>query len=167
MKKFWFAGLAIFTFLACEKDDICDGGDSETPNVIINMYNNNDSDVLKPAVKICLIAEGFQDTLVFKNTAKIEIPLEITKTETTWKLVLFEPNPTKVGDTIYKSDVLRFTYNKPESIYVSKACGYKVTFNGFNASKQANTTNDAWIQNIFTLTNEITNENNAHIQLFY
>lgn len=164
MKKFGFCILGIIALVSCEKDDLCDGGDSETPNVIINLFDKIDSELAKPAVKIGLIANGFSDTIVFKNSSKIEIPLQINNNETTWSLLLYEPTAT--NDTIIKKDELKFTYS-PEAIYVSKACGYKTNFYNFNAIKTPNTSTTSWIQSIYKLTTEISTENNAHIQLYY
>lgn len=164
MKKIWLGSLVLFCLSACEKDDICDGGESVTPNVIINMYDRLNSETLKPAIKIGIIAEGFKDTLFFKNRSKIELPLQINTSETTWKVILYELNA--VNDTIKKNEELKFNYT-PEALYVSKACGYKTIFHDFNTTKLPNTSNDAWIQSIYKLTTEITNQDNAHIQLFY
>ena len=164
MKKFWFAGLAIFTFLACEKDDICDGGESVTPNVVVNLYDRLNADALKPAVKIAIAADGFNDTLFYTSTAKIELPLQITENQTTWNIKIYELNTT--NDTITRNDKLQFNYTT-EALYVSKACGYKTIFHNFNAVKLPNTTNNGWIQSLYKVTNEITNNTNAHIQLYY
>ncbi len=164
MKKIGLGLFVLFHLSACEKDDICDGGLSATPNVVINMYDRMDSEVLKPAAKVCIIAEGFNDTIVFRNRSQIQLPLQINKTETTWKILLYEPIAN--NDTLIKREDLKFTYT-PEAQYVSKACGYKTNFLGFNAVKLENTTGDAWIQSIYKLTTEITDQSNAHIQLFY
>ncbi|HUH26290.1 MAG TPA: DUF6452 family protein [Flavobacterium sp.] len=167
MRKIWFLSLATIVFSSCEKDDICEGGESKTPNVIINMYDSFEPELLKPAAKISLIADGFKDTLVFKNRSKIEIPLQINTQETTWSIILHEYSPGAVNDTIIKKDKLRFLYNT-EEFYVSKACGYKVNFLDFGASLvPSQDPTNSWIQSISKLTNEITNENNAHIYLYY
>ncbi len=164
MKKIAIAVLCLFALIACEKDDICVGGESVTPNVIINLYDKIDSEILKSAPKIGIFVEGFSDTIFFKNTSKIELPLQINTTETVWNIRLYELNAS--NDTIIKNDKMRFIYT-PEALYVSKACGYKTIFHNFNATKLPNTTNDTWIQNIYKVTNEISNTENAHIQIYY
>ncbi len=168
MKKIWLLSLAAVLLSSCEKDDICEGGESETPNVIISLYDNFETEKLKVATKVCLVANGFSDTIVFKNRSKIEVPLQINKQETTWEITLYEYDPTAENDTIIKKNQLRFLYNT-EEFYVSKACGYKVNFYDFGASllPSADPNYAPWIQSISKLTNEITNENNAHIYLFY
>ena len=75
--------------------------------------------------------------------------------------MLYDLNET--NDTITKVDQIRFTYN-PEALYVSKACGYKTIFHNFNATIP---TNLNWIQSIYKLTSDVSNQDNAHIQLFY
>lgn len=164
MKKIWFVSLCIFVFLACEKDDICAGGESVTPNIVIDLYDQIEPENLKQAVKIAAVANGFTDTLFFERTSKIELPLQINTNATDWNLTLYELTPT--NDTIFKKDELKFTYTT-EALYVSKACGYKTIFHEFNAVKSPNTTNDSWIKSIHKVTNEITTNNNAHIQLYY
>lgn len=163
MKKIWFGALIVLGFLACEKDDICDGGDSETPNVVISMFDNNNPEVPKPAAKVCIIADNYSDTIVYKQTSRIELPLQITTNETGWNVLLYQPTAT--NDTIILTDHLNFNYQTNE-VYVSKACGYKVNFTEFSTTKD-NATSQSWIQSIFPLTNEIINEDNAHVQLFY
>lgn len=167
MKKIWFSGLIILGILACEKDDICEGGESETPNVVINMFDGFEPEMLKPAAKIALIADGYSDTIFYKNTSNIELPLQINTNETQWSLLLYIPPTISGNDTIIKKNDIRFIYNTQE-FYVSKACGYKVNFFNFNANLLApESTNDSWIQNISNLTSEITNDDNAHIYLYY
>ena len=163
MKKIWFGALIVLGFLACEKDDICDGGDSETPNVVISMFDYNNSELLKPAAKVCIIADNYTDTIVYKQTSRIELPLQITTNETGWRVLLYQPTAT--NDTIILTDHLNFNYQTNE-VYVSKACGYKVNFTDFSTTKD-NATSKSWIQSISLLTNEIINEDNAHVQLFY
>lgn len=167
MKKIWFSGLIILGILACEKDDICEGGTSETPNVAISMYDEFEPETLKPAAKIALVAEGYLDTVFYKNTSNIQLPLQINTNETQWSLLLYIPPTISGNDTIIKKNDIRFIYNTQES-YVSKACGYKVNFFNFNANLiTPETTDDSWIQNISNLTSEITNDDNAHIYLYY
>lgn len=164
MKKIWGVAIVAFTLLSCEKDDICAGEESVTPNVVINLFDRLDTEALKPAAKIAIIANGFTDTLFFTNQSKIDLPLQINTNETIWNVVLYLP--TVNNDTLFKKDQLKFTYT-PEALYVSKACGYKTIFHDFNAVKIANTTGDEWIQSIYKLTNEISNNENTHIQLYY
>lgn len=164
MKRIWFVGLCVFGFSACEKDDICAGGESVTPNVVVNLYDRLNPDELKQAAKIAIISNGFNDSIFFKNRSKIELPLQINTNETIWDIILYIPTVT--NDTIFKKDQLKFIYT-PEALYVSKACGYKTIFHNFNATKTVNTSGDSWIQSIYKVTNEISNNDNAHIQLFY
>ncbi len=164
MKKIWFAGLLALGLSSCEKDDICAGGESVTPNVVINLHDRLNTEALKPAVKIAIIANGFNDTLFFRNRSKIELPLQINTNETVWDLVLYIP--TVNNDTLFRKDQLKFTYT-PEALYVSKACGYKTIFHDFNAVKTTSVSATTWIQSIYKLTNEISNNDNAHIQLYY
>ncbi len=167
MKKFWFLACMVIGISACEKDDICEGGTSETPNVVINLYDGFDTEQLKVATKIAMIAQGFSDTIFYKNTNKIEVPLQINTNETQWSLLLYVPPTVSGNDTIIKQNDVRFNYETHE-FYVSKACGYKVDFYNFNANLISNdSTGNSWIHNISNLTREITSDDHAHINLYY
>ena len=65
MKKICLGVIALFTLVACEKDDLCDGGESETPNVIINLFDRLNSETPKPAVKIALFTDNAKDSIFF------------------------------------------------------------------------------------------------------
>src|SRR5690606_9044631 len=108
MKKIWFVSLCIFGFLACEKDDICAGEESVTPNIVIDLYDEIEPENLKQVVKIAAVANSFTDTLFFETTSKIELPLQINTNATDWNLTLYELTPT--NETILKKDELKFTY---------------------------------------------------------
>lgn len=164
MKKVWLLVISCLGLISCEKDDICVGGESITPNVVIELYDKLESEVPKRAVKIAAIANGFNDTLFFTNSIKIELPLQINTNETGWKLRLYELTPT--NDTIHKADELQFNYT-PEALYVSKACGYKTIFHDFTTIRIPNTTGNSWIQSIYRATNELTTNEHAHIHLYY
>lgn len=164
MRKIWFVAFLALGLSACEKDDICDGGESVTPNVMIRLFDRLDPEVLKSAVKIAAVSEGFNDTLFFRSTSTINLPLQINTNETAWNLTLYVPTVT--NDTTYFKDQLRFTYT-PEAMYVSKACGYKTIFHEFNAVRTTNASTGTWIQSINRLTNELINTDNAHINLYY
>src|SRR5690606_19935004 len=90
MKKVWLLAFGCVLLSACEKDDICAGNEFVTPNVVIELYDRLESETPKRAVKIAAIANGFNDTLFFKNSTKIELPLQINTNETSWKLRLYE-----------------------------------------------------------------------------
>lgn len=164
MKKVWLLAFGCVLLSACEKDDICAGNEFVTPNVVIELYDRLESETPKRAVKIAAIANGFNDTLFFTNSTKIELPLQINTNETSWKLRLYELTPT--NDTIHKADELRFNYT-PEALYVSKACGYKTIFHDFSTVRVPNTTGNSWIQSIYRATNELTTNEHAHIHLYY
>jgi hypothetical protein len=71
-------------------------------------------------------------------------------------------------------DTLKFNYSRNE-IYVSRACGFKTTFNLSNDATQnafilnntPNATQGAWIDSILVLRPQIENENEAHIKIFF
>jgi|SRR5690554_285379 len=166
MRKIWFLVCMTIGVTACEKDDICQGGTSETPNVVINLYDGFDTEQFKTATKIAMIAQGYTDTIFYKNTNKIEAPLQINTNETQWSLLLYIPPTVSGNDTVIMRNDVRFNYNTHE-FYVSKACGYKVDFYNFNAQLIDTDLATPWIHNISNLTSEITSDDHAHINLYY
>lgn len=165
-KTYLIAFVGIASFFSCEKDDICDG-QTATPNVRIEFYDKANSTVLKPFFKIeCFVTpEIGNDTIKvieYFNKTEIQLPLNISASQTVWNLRLFE---IVNNDTIEKIDQLTFNYS-PKTEYVSKACGYKTIFDNVSTSINNNGVG-YWITNFTPLTNNINNEENSHAKIYY
>lgn len=165
-KSFLFSILSASLFFSCEKDDICDG-QVATPKVVIELYDKSNSANLKPGYKIeCYVIPEFATdsikSLVFQNTAKIQLPLDFNKAETIWNIKL-----TQIinNDTIESIDQLKFNY-QPKAEYVSKACGYKSVYLNINTVINENTSGN-WITNYTPLIKDIINEEKTHAKIYY
>lgn len=154
----------MFSLLGCEKDDIC--SDETTPRLIIEFFN-----IAQPAnnlnvTNLKVVGVGMTDELdTFTAVSKIEVPLKITDDVTRYSLTLNSTN-----DAIKNEDILEFNYIRNQ-VFVSRACGYKTTFelNPANGVVHSSETipNTQWIKNIFVETNSITTENETHIKIYF
>jgi hypothetical protein len=163
MKKI-FLSLFVFSLLGCEKDDIC--SDETTPRLIIEFFN-----IAQPAnnlnvTNLKVVGVGMTDELdTFTAVSKIEVPLKITDDVTRYSLTLNSTN-----ETIKNEDILEFNYIRNQ-VFVSRACGYKTTFelNPANGVVHSSETipNTQWIKNIFVETNSIKTENETHIKIYF
>lgn len=178
MKKLFALFLIAISLSGCEKDDICT--EETTPRLIIEFYDSANPTNLKDVLDLKVIADGASDYMVFNsalldtdperylfNGNKLELPLRITETTTTYHLIL-----NSTSTTLANEDILQFTYT-PQNVFVSRACGYKTIFdlsttNGAVVSDTA-PADGLWIQplNINVITTNIETENETHIKIYF
>ncbi len=165
MKKILLLLLLTFAFSGCEKDDICDRNTSVTPRVIIEFYDATQTSVLKNVVNLEVHATGEMDSLEVFNGNKIQLPLNPIAETTTYTLNL---NSTLPGSA--NTDIITFNYTTKE-VYISRACGFKNIYELNAANGAVNTdgaTNDGlWIVDLDIITNNILNENEVHIKIYF
>lgn len=170
MKKIFILLLLVFSFSGCEKDDICDPTTSTTPRIILEFYDNALQTTLKNVSNLKVTGVGLTDSLkVFNGVSKIELPLKISDgltNTTSYNLVLNSTIPASINN-----DVITFNYSK-NTVYVSRACGFKTTFNlvpGLTAFtfNDAATLDGEWIKGFDIVTRLINNENEIHIKIYF
>jgi len=144
--------LIITGFTACEKDDVCLA--PMTPKLILRFVDNNSPDDYKEVSHLYVIAMPVEDT-IYKNVSKdsIAIPLDVNQNTCTYKFV----NDQNV-------DVLNFTYQR-ESVFVSKACGYKSVFHQLQTDVVPDS--DNWINSINVEKQEVTIDTIAHVKIYH
>ncbi|WP_435414898.1 DUF6452 family protein [Polaribacter aestuariivivens] len=161
MKKTFLFLLLILVFIsACEKDDFC-LQNPVTPSLVIRFYDNTNRETPKRVQRLSIIAEGRTDSL-FVNSAldSIAIPLNVFSSETKYILKKNATNGATANNEIANFTI---TYDTQED-YVSRSCGYKVTFNNVTFSADAN----SWITDFTPTTiTTINNQNTAHVQIFH
>lgn len=166
MKKIVLFLMASLVFSSCEKDDICDSKTPTTPRLILQFYDIAIPTALKNVTNLKVTAEGEIPLPVFSGVSTIELPLKTTEDMTKYSLVL---NSTSTTSTI-NEDFLQFDYAR-QTVYVSRACGYKCLFD-LNSPNGVTKTDSAipdefWIQNIIIQTTAIENENETHIKIYF
>ncbi|MGJ8761867.1 MAG: DUF6452 family protein [Polaribacter sp.] len=143
-------GLLINT--SCTKDDFC-LQNPVTPNLVLRFYDDTNKESTKDVSTLYVWAEGKDTIADFNGTSldSIYIPLNSLTTETVYKL----SNGTDV-------DTFTITYT-PKEEYVSRSCGYKITFNDVTFYSD-----NTWIKEFTpsTLTT-LDNQNTAHVQIFH
>lgn len=150
MKKYiTIIALSIFTFLSCEKDDICI--ETTTPSLILRFYNSEIQTELKKVSDLTVWADGKDSIYVNQTLDSIIIPLDLTKDNTLYKF-----------STNLIEDEINFTYTRND-VFVSRSCGYKTIFE--NLQIDSNTTN--WIKDISINNSTIDNETTPHITIFH
>ncbi|WP_343697508.1 DUF6452 family protein [Flavobacterium sp.] len=175
--------LLIFTFglSGCEKDDICDANTPTTPRLVIEFYDNAAPTVLRPVTNLKVVGVGKDDTdaIVFNENgtsvtkyltsgSKISIPLKTDGTSTSYKFIF---NATSASPN---TDVLTFNY-ATQSVYVSRACGFKTTFTLNPRDATANSglikTDPAgdgiWMLNVNVVESNIELENETHVKVYF
>ena len=148
-KNYIIIFIFLFTFLSCEKDDIC--VETTTPNLIIKFYDNDNQTVAKQITELTVWADSKDSIYINKSLDSIAIPLNLNENFTRY---IIENNTIK--------DTIKFTYNRND-IFVSRSCGYKTIFE--NLQIESNTTN--WIKSISINNSTIDNEKAAHIYIFH
>lgn len=167
MKKTLLLLLIAFSFASCEKDDICDEKTSTTPRLIIDFYNVTIPTDKKNVTKLAIFSEGVIDSITFDGVSTIQLPLKIVGNNTTFRMVLNNGN---TNPLLINEDVLEFKYST-NTIYVSRACGYKSLFILDNTNPYNLTDNPIpdllWMQSIEVLQPNILNENETHLKILF
>ncbi|MGY5351313.1 DUF6452 family protein [Wenyingzhuangia sp. IMCC45533] len=151
MKKTFVAILLILFSIGCQ-DEFC--LDDTTPNLIIRFRDIN-TDTIKP---ITLNVGAINLDTLIRNTAldSLVIPINTQSNSVTYFLARV------VNDSVQSSETITLNYDI-EDVYVSKECGFKSTFKNVSIS----TTNNDWLLDAKSLTSNITNENNAHVEILH
>ncbi len=138
-----------FTFINCEKDDICI--DTTTPKLIIVFYNDTIPSVKTAVTSLTIWAEGKENIYENKSLDSITIPLDLNQNRTTYIL-----------DNKTSKDTISFTYERKD-IFVSRSCGYKTIFENL----QIESITDNWIKNDTLKNTTIDNETAVHLTIFH
>ena len=176
MKKIFFLAFLCILF-TCERDDICSEDTSTTPRLYIEFYNSINPDSRKNVFNFRVQGVGndnpLEDYNVVSASNSVYLPLKTTENQTQFKLHKnygIDDNGTPDDETddfiTGNEDIITISYS-PVEIYVSRACGYKTAFE--NVTITVEDDGDKWIDFILSTTDNepITNETNAHFNLFH
>ncbi len=166
MKKIISLLLIAFSFSSCEKDDICDAATSTTPRLIVQFYDISNPSTAKNVTNLSINAPGF-DPIAFNGVSIIQVPLKTSADTTTFNFVQNGADTNAANDN---ADVIQVNYSR-NTVFVSRACGYKTTFtlnstNGITRTDNA-TPDGLWIQNLSLATTNIETENEIHLKLYF
>jgi hypothetical protein len=168
-KAFNFVALILLITIlnSCEKDDLCTPDQAVTPRLIIEF-----KDALSPlenkAVERLQVQEigssefaplNDDGATTLTSIETISIPLRTDSNRTSYNFILNESG-------VLNSDNIDFTYNLDEE-YVSRACGFRVVYNGLIAVLTPESTGVQWIQNVAVVEQSITNNTDIHVQILH
>ncbi|TDQ29791.1 DUF6452 family protein [Tenacibaculum caenipelagi] len=158
MKKYIALFIIIASLTACEKDDFCTQN-PVTPNLVLRFYDKDNTNDLKNAERLSVIAEGKTDSLFTNRTTdSIAIPLNSLSQKTVYTLKM-----NNVDGNVANNQTATLTIEYiPEDDYVSRSCGFRVIFEDVNLS------HSGWISSLST--NQIPlidNQASAHVQVFH
>jgi hypothetical protein len=162
----------LLAFSSCEKDDICDASTPTTPRLVINFYDFTNPSVQKSVSNLKVVGDGLTSGVLFNgsettNSNTISLPLKTVGIATTFRLILNSGNP---NVALIDEDIIKFTYSTQE-LFVSRACGYKTIYILDPVSPFTHTDpiaeNQKWIKSIVVNKNNITSENEIHIEIYF
>jgi hypothetical protein len=167
-----------FASSSCEPDDICDPNTPTTPRMLIQFFDISNPSLRKNVTNLKVIGEGKTEGVVFNPSGvdeakyltsadSILLPLNTQADLVKYKFI---NNYGNKNPLIENEDNLEFKYTR-ESIYVSRACGFKTIFNldpitPFTLS-DAEPADEMWIQYVIVAQNNITSENETTIKIFF
>lgn len=167
-----------FASSSCEPDDICDPTTPTTPRMLIQFYDISNPSVLKNVTNLKVIGEGMTEGVVlnpngvdddkYKTSGNnILLPLNTDADIVKYQFILNYGNKNPL---LVNTDNLEFKYTR-ESIYVSRACGFKTIFNLVPSNpftlSDATPADEMWIQYVIVAQNNITSENETIIKIFF
>lgn len=163
MKKATFI-IALLSMLlsSCERDDICAEGTATTPLLVIEFFDSDNPSEEKIPTDLFLVEEGSDVGLSF-NAATISIPLRTDADQTRYNFVLNFGSEDE--DAPQNADLLVFNYLREED-FVSKACGFRVTYQAIQ-DEFFPLPDNAWIENVTILNSTVEDDTEAHIRIFH
>lgn len=168
MKKIVLILLFAFSFSACEKDDICDAKTTETtPKLVVEFYDIVSPTTPKTVSNLVITTEGVTTGISYSSNSKILIPLKINVDTVTYKFI---QNGATEATTDDNTDIITINYSRINT-YVSKACGFKTTFE-LNATNgvvltDATPADNLWMREVTIRNVKIENENEIHVKILF
>lgn len=144
--------LLLIGITACRKDDVCT--DDGTPDLKIKFFDAGNHATEKSIDTLYIIALPGQDTLVSGETevSGLSIPLNVNADISEF-----------IFATQHNNDTLIFHYTR-ETVFVSKACGYKMIFHQLNVDLQPDS--DNWIKQIDIINHDVVSDT-THLKIYH
>ena len=167
MKRILFLVL-ILILPACEPDDICSESTQTTSPLVIAFFNIesiSDAKTVPGLFAIGLDTEGNEvivDGEIVSSRDKITLPLDVSQSQTQFKLY---QNYSVIDGVIQGNpDTIIITYTS-ESVYVSRACGFKNVFTIQSFEIQSDL--DPWMIVSSISINEVVNQNETNVEILH
>lgn len=151
------------SFWNCEKDDICAETTPTTPKLVVKFYDASNPTVLKNVTNLGIVEPSFTNGFSFNAVSSITIPLRTNQNTTTIRFVLNGSDTDTTNDLF---NDITFNYATKE-VYISRACGYKSTFNLENTILTDVPTLPTWISSVEIIQPNVENENETHVKILF
>ncbi|WP_373056045.1 DUF6452 family protein [Zunongwangia sp. H14] len=163
--------LGLAAFSSCQRDDICPESTQTTSLLIIRFYDVEDRTTLQSPTNLRIRAVG--DTTFYTgddfNTDSLAVPLRTNADETSYEFIFnyaegddIDPNsPVEQNNT----DTITFSYIRDQE-YLNRACSFKINYSGLDVETEGGE-DGAWIQAYQIEQEEVIDETEAHLFLYY
>ena len=159
--------LLLVLFLAgCENDDIC-ADEMITPRLIIRVHDKTTPRRTK-TVNNLLVMGGDRHQIIqpVATTDSIVLPMKLLSGETSFLLAkdaVIDSTGVLVSGSLNELKVTA----TPSQEFLSKGCGYRVTYNTLAATSSSVDGYTSWIDRVHVLFRKLDNEKKASIHIFY
>ena len=159
--------LLLVLFLAgCENDDIC-ADEVLTPRLIIRVHDKTTPRRTKTVNNLLVMGKDrYQIIQPIATTESLVLPLKLTSGETSFLLAkdaVIDSTGVLVSGSVSE---LKITAT-PSQEFLSKGCGYRVTYNDLSATFSSVDGYTSWIERVHVLFRKLDNEKKASIHIFY
>ncbi len=168
LKILFLFAIMLFSFSACEKDDIC--VDADTALLIIRFYDAENPTAFKavPNLRVIGVGNGSPvDTFVDRSSTldSIGIPLITNTSLSSFDFIINSGDDEDAMET-GNIDTITFNYEVKES-FESRACGFVAVYENLNSNFITNS--EDWIQSIEVVKTIVQTEETvtAHVKVFH
>ena len=141
-----------FILFSCEPDDLCLETYPDTPKLIIKFFDTFSQESI--VINNLTIEDIDRNLVLFTGTTdSISIPLNYTKQQTSLNFI-YDTNLDKV--------YVNYGVNE---VFVSKGCGYRMEYLLENIIVEND--NENWISSLEILNQNVVEESNHHVKIFF
>ena len=158
--KFCLFTFFAFSFIKCEKDDICIQDVLETPDLILLMLDSSDNNARKSPSGFNIRPIGTENILTNEVGDSIVLPLNTQEKVTQFEFILNQ------GSENENIDTLQVNYLRVDQ-FINRACGYRANFILQQPAITLLNPGNDWIKGYIILKDTITDEKAAHLGILY
>ncbi|WCO03008.1 DUF6452 family protein [Psychroserpens ponticola] len=179
IKKISLAVILLLTVCTCERDDICPEDVPTTPRLLLKFFDISNQETTKNVPKLFIQGIDNDEPLSdyiggTTSVSAVELPLKTNENSTQFRFIknyAINDNgtPDDEDDDFETGNVDIITINYiTETVYVSRACGYKTIFKAVNILLDEDDTN-RWIVLAQALNDNqsIEDETTTHFNFFH
>ena len=161
--SFFFGIIPSVLFISCQRDDIC-SENITTPKLIIRFYNATDISSFRTVTNLRVFEAGSSTEIASTaSTDSIAIPLRSLADSVTYVFVSNSNLNDQNVETSTDVDTLMINYTVEER-FLSRGCGVVANYQ-LNSIQIED--GERWIINTEITNPTVSNENAAHVQIFY